>query len=100
MMNEAIDIIVTAVLALISLVLTGVIIPWIKSKTTASQRDALKRLVDEGVRAAEQVFGRPGFGEEKKEYVYSWLEKLGIKREDVDELIETAVFELKREIAQ
>ena len=98
MMNEAIDIIVTAVLALISLALTGVVIPWILSKTTASQRNAIKELVDKGVRAAEQVFGRPGFGEEKKEYVYKWLEKRGIKREDADELIETAVFELKREI--
>ena len=98
-MKEAIDIIITAVIALISLAFTGVVVPWVKSKTTANQRDAIKKLVDEGVRAAEQVFGRPGFGEEKKEYVYTWLEKRGISREEADKLIEAAVFELKREIA-
>lgn len=91
-MNE----IILAVLGLLSAVVTGILIPYIKSKTTETQRDNVYTLVTLAVQAAEQIYFKPGEGKKKKEYVVSYLSSRGIKLtvEDLNVLIEAAVKEL------
>lgn len=65
--------IVNAVIALAAAVVTAFVIPWIKSKTTAAQREEIEAWVRIAVTAAEQIYKGSGRGEEKKEYVLEFL---------------------------
>ena len=57
--------IVNAVIALAAAVVTAVLIPWIKSKTTAAQREEINAWVRIAVTAAEQIYTGTGKGKEK-----------------------------------
>ena len=85
--------IIEAVAALIGVIVTCVLIPFIKSKTTASQQAEINAWVKIAVSAAEQIFKGSGRGEEKKQYVIAWL-----KENELDALIEAAVYELTQGI--
>lgn len=89
-----------AVIALAAALATAFLIPWIRSKTTAEQRDELLIWVDIAVAAAEQIFTGSGEGDKKKEYVLKFLEERGFKVdfETLNMLIELAVKELKDEV--
>ena len=89
-----------AIIALATALATAFLIPWIRSKTTAEQRDELLIWVDIAVAAAEQIFTGSGRGDEKKEYVLKFLEERGFKVdfETLNMLIESAVKELKDEV--
>ena len=71
-----ITVIIEAVFALLAAIITAIVIPYIKSKTTASQQ--------------------AGRGEEEKAYVLNWLQEHGITvdAEKLDALIEAAVHDL------
>lgn len=88
--------IVQAVFALIGAVVTAVVIPYIRSRTTAQQRAELDAWVRVAVSAAEQVYAGSGRGTEKKEYVLEWLREHGVTADEakLDALIESAVYEL------
>lgn len=90
-----------AIIALAAALATAFLIPWIKSKTTAEQRDEILIWVNIAVTAAEQIFTGSGRGEEKKEYVLKFLEERGFKVdfETLDALIEAAVKKLNQEMA-
>ena len=89
--------ILTAIIALIGAVLTGVAIPYIKSKTTQAQRDTALLVISTAVKAAEQLYPGSGNGKEKKQYVIDWLADHNIKMnlDEVDAQIEAVVYELK-----
>lgn len=89
--------IVEAVITLICAVITAVIIPYIRSRTTAQQRDEINTWVKIAVSAAEQVYTGSGRGLEKKAYVIKWLNEHGITvdTEKLDAIIEAAVYDLK-----
>ena len=70
--------IIEAVAALIGVIVTCVLIPFIKSKTTASQQAEINAWVKIAVSAAEQIFKGSGRGEEKKQYVIAWLKEHGV----------------------
>jgi hypothetical protein len=94
--------IINGVIALIAALITTFLIPWIKTKTTASK---LKQWVDTAkiaVQAAEMIFNGVGRGEEKKAYVKAYLEERGITydEETVNNIIESAVLELQRELTK
>ena len=93
--------IILAVIALISAVLTGFVIPWLKTKLTDHQYDTLATLVRVGVFAAEQLF-TSDMWKEKKEYVVNLLLENGDKVDitAVDALIEATVRELRIEQGQ
>ena len=88
--------IIQAVFALIAAVITVIVIPYIKSKTTASQQAEINAWVKIAVTAAEQIYTGSGKGEAKKAYVLNWLREHGITVDDekLDALIEAAVYEL------
>ena len=92
--------IIEAVAALIGVIVTCVLIPFIKSKTTASQQAEINAWVKIAVSAAEQIFKGNGRGEEKKQYVIAWLKERGVTvdENELDALIEAAVYELTQGI--
>lgn len=92
--------IVEAVVAVVCAVVTCVLIPYIKSKTTAEQQAEINAWVKIAVSAAEQIYSGSGRGEEKKAYVVEWLRSHGITldSEKLDAMIEAAVYELKQGI--
>ncbi len=85
--------VVNAVIALIAAVVTAFVIPWVKSKTTAAQREEINAWVKIAVTAAEQIYSGVGKGKEKKKYVLKFLEEKNLKidEESVDLMIESAV---------
>jgi len=81
-------------------VMTMFVIPWIKSKISAEQLSEVMKWVKIAVQAAEMIYKESGMGEAKKAYVMSFLDNLGImyNKEQINNLIESAVLELKKEI--
>ena len=87
--------IIAAVFALINAVVVYVLVPYIKSKTTAAQQEALSTIIDVLVAAAEQLFPGSGRGPEKKAHVVEALEEMGIKVDSTkNAMIEAAVYGL------
>lgn len=85
-------------ITLIIAIVAAFVIPYIKSKTTAEQFATIKLWVTVAVNAAEQLFTGSGRGEEKKNFVLSFLESKGftIDLESIDALIESAVLDLNK----
>ena len=93
-----ITVIIEAVFALLAAIITAIVIPYIKSKTTASQQAEINAWVKIAVTAAEQIYTGSGRGEEKKAYAIQWLREHGITVDEakLDALIEAAVYELNQ----
>lgn len=95
-MTIDLNVIINAVVALIAALISAVVIPWIKSKTTAAQFEQIEMWVTVAVEAAEQIYTGSGRGAEKKAYVIDFLTEKGFKidADSLDKLIEAAVFDL------
>lgn len=82
-MNIDITQIVVAVIGLLGLIITTVLVPWIKSKMTNEQWQMIVNYAYAGVQAAEIIFNAQGQGEAKFEWVADYIEqrcaKHGIK---------------------
>ena len=85
-----------AVAALLAAVITAVVIPYIKTKTTTDQQRQINTWVQIAVSAAEQIYNGPGRGEDKKKYVVEWLRQHGVTvdADKLDAMIEAAVYDL------
>ena len=89
-----------AIITIVSLLVTSFLIPYIKQRLSVEKYEDLKKWVNVGVKAAEQIYGSKT-GQEKKEYVVSFLESKGITFDigEVSALIESEVYKLtNREI--
>lgn len=88
-----------ALIVLISAIISCILIPWIKSKTTDGQRQQLVAWTKIAVAAAEQIFKGTGRGEEKKKYVLAFLEEKGITFDEnsINAAVEAAVKQLNSE---
>lgn len=87
--------IVQAFIALCAVVITSVVIPWVKAKYSNESVSEFLVWVDIAVRAAEQIYDSTD-GAEKKKYVLNLLDEHGyvIDGEQVDSAIEAAVLDL------
>lgn len=65
--------IVVAVLGLLGLIVTTVLVPWIKSKMTNEQWQMIVNYAYAGVQAAEIIFNAQGQGEEKLRWVSEYI---------------------------
>ena len=83
-MNEGVVKIILALITLLGTIVTYVLVPYIKSKTTEKQRDNIYNLTLLAVKAAEQIYNSSGQGKFKKEYVVRYLNSKGIKLTVVD----------------
>ena len=98
--------IVIALIGLLSTILTGFAVPWLKSKidinngkVTENQAYMIKLVINTAVKAAEQLYNSDA-GKEKKAYVIDLLKEQGIDVDlpEIDAAIEAAVLELHRQI--
>lgn len=90
--------IVSAVFTLITALITTFLIPYLKSKVDAEKFDKIKSWVKVAVQAAEMIYTESGMGTAKKAYVVEYLNSKGynLDTETLDNLIESAVLELKK----
>jgi hypothetical protein len=88
--------IVEAIIGLVAVIITSIVIPYIRKKTTTEQQKELVAWVKIAVTAAEQIYAGVGRGAEKKQYVLDWLgdRSITIDENKIDALIEAAVYEL------
>ncbi len=70
--------IVLAVLGLCSALVTGVLLPWLKTRLAAAQLEKLEAWAKIAVAAAEQLYGA-GNGEAKLDYAVQYLKSRGIE---------------------
>ena len=91
--------IILSVLAIVSALVSGLLIPYLKTKIDREKRTEIMRVTEIAVRAAEQIFrpeGEQGRGKAKKAYVVNYLDSKGFKlsEEELDMIIEATVKEL------
>ena len=98
MSGEAFVQIGVAVIALLGAIMTYMVVPYIRSKTTTEQLKRAEYWVKVAVAAAEQIFTENGQGEKKKQYVIDFLDRQGINITigQLNILIEAAVHELNK----
>lgn len=91
--------IITAVIALLSALVTAFVIPWIKERIGAERLAKWQQYVEIAVRAAEQLYSAEQ-GEAKKAYVVQYLAGKGIRfdTETVDRMIEATVLTLHNQL--
>ena len=91
--------IISAIIALISALVSAFLIPWIKTKIDADKLQTIRTYVEIGVKAAEQLYDATD-GAAKKAYVISFLAEKGITfdSEVIDKLIEATVLQLHHEL--
>lgn len=92
--------VVLSVITLIFAIITTFVVPYIKEKIDADKLEKIKAWVKIAVQAAEMIYTESGMGKDKKNYVLQFLNEKGITMDydSINNLIESAVLELKREI--
>lgn len=91
--------VINAIVALLAAVITAFVVPWIKRKTTAQDRETMLAWVEIAVTAAQQLYYSLD-GAARKEYVVKFLAEKGYSVDDtaLDNAIEAAVLKLHREL--
>lgn len=87
--------IMEALVALLAAVIVRYLVPWIKGKTTDSQREQMLAWVEIAVSAAQQLYHQAD-GSARKEYVKEFLTGKGydVDSAEIDSAIEAAVLKL------
>ena len=95
MKNIDITPIIEALIGLVSLIITGFLIPYLRQKLSNEKREKLRSWVNIAVAAAEQLMKNKS-GLEKKEYVLGFLLSKGLVFEvdEVTAMIEAEVYKL------
>lgn len=88
--------ILQVVLTLLSVVITGIVIPLIRAKVSKTDLEKALVIADIAVKAAEQIYKESGKGPIKKKYVIDYLKNSGLSLsdEEINALIEATVKEL------
>lgn len=88
--------ILQAATLLLAAIITTFVVPYIKARTTSSQQSQINTWVKIAVAAVEQTC-RDAKGAEKKKRVLGWLYQHGIviDEDQIDAMIEAAVYEIK-----
>lgn len=102
MSNEVFIQIVSGTITILAALVTGFVIPWLKSKITQADMDKLTYYINMAVRCAEQIY-TPEQWELKKEYVTNYITelcnksfKVSLSTQDINILIEGAVNQIKK----
>lgn len=93
--------IINAVIALLAALVTVFVIPWLRRKTSAQDREEFLRWVEIAVAAAEQHWDSAK-SKEKKEAVTAFLREQGFtfSESEIDSAIEAAVLKLHHELTR
>lgn len=100
-MNIDITAVVVAIIGVLGTVVTTVLVPYFKSKTTKEKRDEIYFWAKIAVQAAEKLYNDSGMGAKKKEFVEKFLAEHGfiLDEKQVDVVIESAVHEMQNALA-
>lgn len=74
-MNEQLFNIILLLIPIIGAVITGIFIPYIKTKISATQTDEIMKWVAKAVQAAEVLFAAPESGTKKQQYVIDFIDR-------------------------
>lgn len=87
--------IINAGIAILAVLATAFVVPWLKRKISAADTENFFKWVDIAVAAAEQIYTSVD-GDAKKQYVLNYLKTKGynISASDVENAIEAAVLHL------
>ncbi len=101
MKNTDLTPLVEIAISILSVIATYFIIPLLKERLSAEKLDKLVKYTKIAVEAAEQLYGS-GTGQQKKEYVVSFLLSKGIvfDTQEVSAIIESAVYRLPEWLAE
>ena len=75
-MNEQLYNIILLFIPILGAVITGFFIPYLKTKVSVTQMEEIIKWVTKAVEAAEVLFDAPKSGEEKREYVINFIDKM------------------------
>lgn len=91
-----------AIITLLFALISVFVVPYVKKKISAEKLSEILKWVMKAVEAAEQIYKESGMGKEKKKFVENFLTEHGISVdiEQLDVLIESAVWELKKEFEE
>lgn len=86
------------ILSIVSVLITGILIPLLKQKYGREKVLSVMKAVDIAVKAAEQIYKETGQGDLKKQYVLMRLNEQGFKvtEKDLDDMRRASVLELNR----
>lgn len=94
-MNFNVTDLINIAFAVVAVILTRYLVPFLKNKLEESGKTSLIELIEQLVEAAEQVFTGVKQGDEKKQYVVnSLLDKGVVVTSEVDSQIEAAVYRM------
>lgn len=101
-MNEITFDVLKIIVSICAALVTAYVIPYLKTLKDDKRYASLVGIVEVAVRAAEQTIPEPNEGKLKKaevlSFVSDWLSSRGIKitNDELDKLIECAVYQLKQ----
>ena len=91
---------VKLIIPVLGVIITAVLIPYIKTKIGTEKFEQYKKYTEIAVKAAEMLWTESGMGAEKKEFVVDFLnelfnkDKVVITEEQISVLIEACVKEM------
>ena len=93
--------VIVALIGLLGTIITAVVVPYFKSRTTQTQRENIYFWVKIAVEAAEKIYKESGQGAAKKEFVKQFLADHGIALDEdqIEVAIEAAVLQMQNELA-
>jgi LL-H family phage holin len=100
-MNEVLFKIILGLISILGIIITSVVVPYIKEKLGNEKLAKYEYWVSMAVGAAEMIFKEQGMGKTKKEYVVNFLKdmfnknKIVITNEQLEILVESAVKQMK-----
>lgn len=101
-MNDLTFNLLKIVVSVVAALLAYYLVPYLKEKVKQEKYSDLVKAVNIAVEAAEQTFKESGMGKVKKEDVISFITKylndnnIAISDQQLDKLIESAVFQLNK----
>jgi LL-H family phage holin len=102
-MNEKLFDIILMLIPILGIIITGIIIPFIKEKIGSEKLAKYEHWANIAVRAAEMLWVESGKGADKKQYVVDFLNKMFnknkvvITEQQIEILVEAAVKQMKLE---
>lgn len=102
-MNEVLFDIIMALIPVCGLIITGFVIPYLKVSIGDKQLLYISQWVKKAVEAAEVLFDAPKSGEEKRQYVIDFIDKMFnskkviITKDQIRMLLESAWKEMTKE---
>lgn len=90
------DQIIQAILAIVSVVFTGVLVPYIKSRTSESTQNRIKFWMSHAISEAQVIFSDPNDGAKRKIYVNQFIQdKFKLNQVEIDMIRRSLVSDLK-----